>query len=396
MTPIHDAIAGRRAPQCGDESSDFERYRITFKAQPRRTATIREHAAMTTKTLVTGGTGFTGSHLVRRLLHDGHQVHCVDYARGLFYDELEALGAQMTLGDISDRAFCEKVIGDAQVVYHLAAAFRQLDVPNQYYWDVNVEGTRYLCEAAQRAGVRKFVYCSTQGVHGDIANPPGDENSPIAPADYYQYTKYEGEKVVNAIVQATGFDATTVRPTAIYGPGDPARFLIMYNRSKRGKFMMFGSGKTFYHPVYIDNLVDCFLLAAEKGRKGEAYIAADEHYYSLEDLIRHVGRSMGVDVKIKHYPFWPLYWAAVLCELVCKPLRIAPPIFRRRVDWFRQVRAFRIDKAKRELGYEPRIGIEEGLARTARWYIDHGYLEVNHEQPREQLDESEAAQSGTR
>ena len=326
------------------------------------------------KTLVTGGTGFTGSALVRRLLHDGHQVHVIDNAKGIFFDELRALGASIDLGSIEDRTFCEKSINGAEVVFHLAAAFRQLNVPQTYYWNVNVEGTRHLAEASQKAGVRKFVYCSTQGVHGHISNPPGNENSPIAPEDYYQFTKYEGEKVVTDLVARTGFDASIVRPTAIYGPGDPARFLLMYRRSKNGSFMMFGTGETTYHPVYIDNLVDCFLLAADKGGKGEAYIGADEQYYTLNDLIHYVGRSMGVEVKIRHFPFWPLYCAAVLCEGSCKPLRITPPLFRRRVDWFRQVRAFSIDKARRELGYQPRVGIEEGLKRTAEWYQQNGYL----------------------
>jgi nucleoside-diphosphate-sugar epimerase len=149
---------------------------------------------------------------------------------------------------------------------------------------------------------------------------------------------------------------------------------MLYKHSRRGRFMMFGSGATTYHPVYIDNLIDCLILAAEKGRPGEAYLAADEHYYTLNDLIRHVGRSMGLDVKISHYPFWPLYLAALVCEAVCYPLRITPPLFRRRVDWFRQVRAFSIEKAKRELGYQPKVGIDEGLRRTADWYRTNGYL----------------------
>jgi nucleoside-diphosphate-sugar epimerase len=331
------------------------------------------------KVLVTGGTGFTGSHLVRRLLADGHSVHVIDNARGLSYDELVRRGARIELGTVADRGFCERALeeSDPEVVYHLAAAFRQLNVPKQHYWEVNVGATRHLCEAAQRRGVRKFVYCSTQGVHGHIANPPGDENSPILPEDYYQYTKWEGERAVNEIVARTGFDATTVRPTAIYGPGDPERYLMMFKRSLNGTFIMFGDGKTTYHPVYIDNLVDCFLLAAERGRKGEAYIGGDERYYTLNELITHVGRAMGIDVKIKHYPYWPLYVAAAAVEFACMPFRITPPIFRRRAAWFKQVRAFSIEKAKRELGYRPRVGIAEGLAATAQWYKENGYLPSN-------------------
>jgi nucleoside-diphosphate-sugar epimerase len=324
--------------------------------------------------LVTGGTGFTGSHLVRRLLEKGHDVVVVDNQEGLFYKELQARGATIALGSITDKALLEKMVGGCEAVYHLAAAFRQLNVPNQYYWEVNVEGTRSLVEAALRFGVRRFIYCSTQGVHGHVQNPPGNEHSPIAPEDYYQLTKYEGEQVVRDYV-TRGLDAVIIRPTAIYGPGDPGRFLILFRMVKRDSFLMFGSGRTFYHPVYIDNLVDAFELALEKeGIQGETYIIGDEHYYSLNDLVQHVATAMGVPLRIRYLPFWPLWTAALACEVVCKPLRLTPPLFRRRVDWFRQVRAFSIEKARKELDYQPKIGLKEGLAATARWYQELGYL----------------------
>jgi nucleoside-diphosphate-sugar epimerase len=326
------------------------------------------------RVLVTGGTGFTGSHLVRRLLEKGHKVSVIDNQKGLFYDDLGASGADIEVGSITDKALVEKMVKGREVVYHLAAAFRQLNVPEQYYWHVNVEGTRQLLDAAHRFRVRKFIYCSTQGVHGHIKNPPGNEQSPIAPEDYYQLTKYEGEKVVREYVDK-GLDAVTLRPTAIYGPGDPERFLMLFRMAKRESFLMFGNGQTFYHPVYIDNLVDAFMLAAEtEGIRGQTYIVADEHYYSLNDLVQHVAKSMGVSVRIRHFPFWPLWTAALACEMACKPLRLTPPIFRRRVDWFRQVRAFSIDKAKKELGYRPKVDLATGLNRTAKWYVDHRYL----------------------
>jgi 2-alkyl-3-oxoalkanoate reductase len=326
------------------------------------------------RVLVTGGTGFTGSHLVRRLLEKGHKVSVIDNQKGLFYDDLGASGADIEVGSITDKALVEKMVKGREVVYHLAAAFRQLNVPEQHYWHVNVEGTRQLLDAAHRFRVRKFIYCSTQGVHGHIKNPPGNEQSPIAPEDYYQLTKYEGEKVVREYVDK-GLDAVTLRPTAIYGPGDPERFLMLFRMAKRESFLMFGNGQTFYHPVYIDNLVDAFMLAAEtEGIRGQTYIVADEHYYSLNDLVQHVAKSMGVSVRIRHFPFWPLWTAALACEMACKPLRLTPPIFRRRVDWFRQVRAFSIDKAKKELGYRPKVDLATGLNRTAKWYVDHRYL----------------------
>ena len=327
------------------------------------------------RNLVTGGTGFTGSHLVRRLLERGQDVLVIDNQKGLFHEELEARGAKIELGSITDKGLVERAVRDCEVVYHLAAAFRQLDVPNQYYWDVNVEATRHLAEAAHRFRVRKFVYCSTQGVHGHIQDPPGNEQSPIAPEDYYQLTKYEGENVVREYVEK-GLDAVTLRPTAIYGPGDPGRFLILFRMVQRGTFWMFGDGSTSYHPVHVENLVDAFELAgAKEGIQGETYLIGDEQYYSLNELVRHVAAALNVSVRIRHLPFWPLWCAAWTCEMICKPLRVAPPIFRRRVDWFRQNRAFEITKAKRELGYQSKVDFTDGLSKTAQWYREQGYFQ---------------------
>jgi nucleoside-diphosphate-sugar epimerase len=161
---------------------------------------------------------------------------------------------------------------------------------------------------------------------------------------------------------------------AIYGPGDPARFLFLFKAARRGWFPMFGGGATLYHPLYIDNLVDAFELAGERPGRGEAYLIGDDRYYRLDDLVRAVGRAMDIDVRIVRLPFAPLWAAAVACETVCTPLGIEPPLFRRRADWYRQNRAFRIDKARRELGYDPKVDLATGLARTAQWYRQHGYL----------------------
>lgn len=323
---------------------------------------------------VTGGTGFTGAALVERLLDDGHSVSVLDKQPGLIDDELRRKGAEITYGSVADREAVEHCVKGAEVVMHLAAAFREIGVPDSLYEEVNVSGTRLVAEAALDVGVRKLVYCSTQGVHGHIEEPPGDENSPIAPADYYQQTKYEGELILPEYADR-GLKYTTLRPTAIYGPGDPGRFLMIYKRAAKGRFPMFGSGRTYYHPVYIDNLVDAFLLAMEPGvGNGEAYIIGDEEFFSLDELVRRVGRAIDVDVSVPRFPILPLIVAGHVCEWLCKPLGIEPPIFPRRVDWFRQIRAFRIDKAKQELGYTAKVGIDEGLRRTGEWYRQHGYL----------------------
>jgi nucleoside-diphosphate-sugar epimerase len=107
---------------------------------------------------------------------------------------------------------------------------------------------------------------------------------------------------------------------------------------------------------------------------GNAYIIGDDEYFSIEELVKRVGKAIGVDVRTPHFPILPLVIAGHLFEKTCKPLGITPPIFPRRVDWFRQVRAYKIDKAKEDLNFQPRVGIDKGLTLTGEWYIKNGYI----------------------
>jgi 2-alkyl-3-oxoalkanoate reductase len=324
--------------------------------------------------LVTGGTGFTGKALVQRLLGQGHEVVALDSKEGLKTQELRDWGAEVILGSVTDEEVVRRAMRGVEVVHHLAAAFREMNVPDSYYHEVNVGGTRNVLDAALAEGVRKVIYCSTCGVHGNVDHPPAGEDAPIQPADYYQRTKWEAEPVVREFNER-GLETVILRPAAIYGPGDPERFFLIFQRVAKGTFPMFGNGKTYYHPLYIDNLIDALLLAMENGRgNGEAYLIADERYLEIEDLVRRVARALEVDVKIPHLPVWPVVAAGHVCEKVCKPFGITPPLFPRRVDWYRQNRAFKIDKARQDLGYAPKVDIDEGLRRTAEWYRREGYL----------------------
>jgi nucleoside-diphosphate-sugar epimerase len=326
------------------------------------------------RVLVTGGTGFTGKALVKRLLDEGHEVVALDYKEGIKTDELRDWGAEVIIGSVADKAVVDQAMKGVEIVHHLAAAFRELDVPSSYYDEINVEGTRITLEAAARENVRKFVYCSTCGVHGNVDNPPANEDAPIQPADYYQQTKYEAEPLVHEYAKK-GMETVILRPAAIYGPGDPERFGMIFRRVAKGTFPMFGDGKAFYHPLYVDSFVDVFIATMEEGvGNGGTYLIADEEYVEIEDLVNRVAKAMDTEVKIPHYPFMPLMMIGHIVEKACKPFNITPPIFPRRVDWFRQNRAFDISRAKKDLGYKPTIGLDEGLRRTAEWYRQEGYL----------------------
>jgi nucleoside-diphosphate-sugar epimerase len=325
--------------------------------------------------LVTGGTGFVGAHLVRRLLARGHQVTTLDKNPGLFDEELRAGGASLVTGSVTDPEEVDRAVAGSELVYHLASPFGDILQPDAAYWDVEVNGTRNVLEAAQRHGIRRVVHCSTQGVHGTLSQPPGDEDSPLAPRDYYCYSKVEGEKVCQEFI-SKGMDIVIIRPTSVYGPGDIRGWLKLYRMVAKGWFLMIGDGETLNHPVYVENLVDAFELAASTpGAKGRAYLAGDEESVTLTRLVRDVGQSVGSEVRIVRFPWYDLAWfGATAVERVSRALRVKPPVFRRRLSWYTTNRAFRIDRAKNELGYRPRVRLQEGLARTAAWYRSAGYL----------------------
>ena len=325
------------------------------------------------KVLVTGGTGFTGSALCRRLVELGHEVRSLDNQPGIFHDELKALGVEVHTGSVTDRELVGRLVSGCERIFHLAAAFRLVNLGKKEYWNINVNGTQNILDAALVGGAR-VVNCSTCGVHGNVENPPASEEAPIAPADYYQYTKWEGEKLAMDYADR-GLWVTSLRPAAIYGPGDPERFYMIFKRVVKGRFLFLGDGSATYHPLYIDNLVDALLLAGDTDTaNGQSYLVADEEYLAIRDLVQRTADAIDTPCRMVHLPFWPAYAVAAAVELVYRPLPAEPPIFRRRLDWFRQNRAFDITKAKRDLGYTPRVGIDEGLRATGDWYRERGML----------------------
>jgi nucleoside-diphosphate-sugar epimerase len=326
------------------------------------------------KVLVTGGTGFTGTALSRRLALEGHEVVALDIKPGLADDELRRLGVRIVMGSVTDRGLVEKVTEGCERVFHLASAWRVVNLSDREYYETNVSGTRWVMEAALRHQVPRVVHCSTCGVHGNPRRFPADETAPIAPEDIYQETKWEGEKVVREYLDR-GLWVSIIRSTSHYGPGDPERLLHVYRRVARGRFVFLGPGTAHFHLLYIDNLCDAFQLAAETDSAlGQAYLIADERSLSLQELVHAIATALGVEVRTTHLPFWPVYVLGAAVEFLYKPLPWDPPIFRRRLNWFRFSRSFDIGKAARELGYRPRVDIPTGLRITGEWYRAQGML----------------------
>jgi nucleoside-diphosphate-sugar epimerase len=327
------------------------------------------------RVLVTGATGFTGGHLARHLMTRGSSVAAL--VRPTSAPRAEALragGIDVRLGDLTDPAAVRRAVEGCDVVYHIAATYREAGQGDAAYTRVNVEGTRHVLEAALAAGVKRLVHCSTGGVHGHIEHPPADESAPFAPGDVYQRTKLEGERAAAEFGRRTPLEVVIVRPIGIYGPGD-MRFLKMFRGIARGRFPMLGRGEVFYHLTFIDDLVLGFELAGTSVRAaGGVYLLAGPEYVTLNELTGLIAEELGVSPPRLRLPIWPVWLAGALCEAVCIPIGVEPPLFRRRVDFYRKSRAFDTSRARQELGYNPTIDLRTGIRRTAEWYREQGLL----------------------
>ena len=325
------------------------------------------------RAFVTGGTGFTGGHLCRSLLDRGWSVTAL--ARpGSRSETLRAAGARIVEGDVRDPRTLDGAAEGADVAFHIAAAFREARLSDRDYTEINVGGTRNVIEAAARSGVRRVVHCSTVGVHGDTGRAPVNEDAPFAPPDFYCESKAAGEILARELFSKLGLEGVVFRPVGIHGPGD-TRFLKLFRSVARGRFVMLGTGDVLYHLTYIDDLVDGIVLCAEKAEAaGGVFILGGGAVPTLAELVAAVARAVGGRPSRLRVPLLPVLAASVVCEKVCRPLGIEPPLYPRRVEFFSKHRAFDISRARRVLGYAPSVSMDDGFSRTAAWYRSQGLL----------------------
>jgi nucleoside-diphosphate-sugar epimerase len=323
--------------------------------------------------LVTGASGFTGGRLCRRLVERGYAVRALirhpDRDCGL-----SSSGVKTVLGDLRDQRSLQRAVDGIDKVFHIAAVYRKENVSRREMFEINVQGTRNLLDASIEAGVRRFMHCSTTGVHGDIKHPPANEESPFAPGDHYQESKAEGERVVMEYMRNNQLPIVIFRPGGIYGPGD-LRFLKLFKAIKARRFAMIGSGEVRNQLIYIDDLIDGILLCATAERAvGNVYILAGDEPATLNQLVHLIAQALEVQPTRLRIPFTPVYLAGFVCEMICRPLGLDPLLHRRRVKFFSNTRWFDISKAKTQLGFKPRIDFRTGLGCTARWYQKQGFL----------------------
>lgn len=311
------------------------------------------------KALVTGASGFTGSHLVKALERRGDTVVAL-VRKSSNLSRLTGTQAHLTYGDITDRQVLEAAMADVDWVFH-TAAYVELGLVNAVEMArINVEGTRTVLEAAKTAGIAKMVYCSTVGIYGDTQGRVIDETFQRQQKDFssaYDSTKFAAQQLVDQFADA-GLPVVSVMPSGIFGADDP-HFGPVLQTFRKGKLKVWAGGARMTGIVHVGDLVDAMLLAAEKANPGSHYIISTGDM-STQAMFEFLSRETGV----------PTPWEAPeplvrlvgnLLDPVGRLLSWQPPISRERVHYIYD-RCVRVDgsKARRELGWQPR-SVEQTL-----------------------------------
>jgi dihydroflavonol-4-reductase len=329
------------------------------------------------KVLITGGTGFIGSRLALACLERGIEVAVLgreDAGEAELENRrhLEQQGLNVVLGSVTDADRMLAVTRGMDMVFHLAAAQHEMNVPDEVFRAVNVDGTRNLLEASVAAGVKRFLHGSTIGVYDRDVDAVIDESTPLRPDNIYGVTKAEGESVVRSYFDR--LPCTIVRISETYGPGD-RRLLKLFRAVEKGMFFMIGRGDNIHQLIYVDDLVAGFLLAADhEGAVGKTFVLAGQERLTSNEMVAAIAAAVGARPKPWKAPLWPFMLLATVMEQTLRPLGIQPPLHRRRMDFF--TKSFRISTthARDLIGFEAQTSFAEGTRRTAEWYRQQGML----------------------
>ncbi len=325
------------------------------------------------KVLITGVTGFIGSHLIDRMLRDGKYT-IVGMARDKGKAHvLEAKGIEIRYGDLLDQSSLKDITEGIDAVIHLAAMMR-FHAPREQLFRHNVEGTKFLVDDAIRCNVKHFIYISTTEAIGPVTNPPGDENSPYSPTYDYGRSKMECELWLREQFKSRGFPVTIVRPTGVLGPGDLYVSLSTIRAIAQGKLSMLpGKADKYVHFTYVEDVVQGILKVLERPAVsfGETFIIAGDQYVTYKDQLSMIAkltdarpptRSVPVSIAKMYVKFveWrnkrkgidDFFWHASL------------------VDDMTVHRAYSNAKAKNVLGFQPQYTLETALEKTIQYYKD--------------------------
>jgi nucleoside-diphosphate-sugar epimerase len=323
--------------------------------------------------LVTGGTGFLGASLSRRLLFEGVRVRVLARSRARA-KPLADLGADVTLGDVTDRAAVRAAVDGMQVVFHLAGPLLVPGIPAVEYRRTHVLGTEVVLDCCEKASsFERLVYCSTTGVLGVTGDRPASEEAPFRPTNVYEQAKADAETQIRRRCR-TGLAAVIARPGLVYGPGD-IHLLPFFQTILRRRFRPIGYRDVWLHPIYIDDMTDALVQCGQRRAAiRECFHFAGREPVTISDLAGAIAAAEGTQLPYGRIPVRAAWTAAGLAGHLPSGLQQRVPLTHSRLDFLTHSRVYDVSKASRLLGFAASTDLTAGLAQTVAWYRLHGYL----------------------
>jgi len=320
--------------------------------------------------LVTGATGFLGSHLVDVLLEQGERVRALvrldEDATALTRREVE-----IVRGDLKDAASLPPAVREVDRVFHCGARAEPWG-PRKDYFLTNVQSLGLLVDAALAAGVQRFVHVSSITVHGNDVGGTVDETAPIrVESNPYSWSKVMGERLLQRIIQRENAPVTIVRPGWIYGPRSVASFARFAAMIERGKMVLIGSGRNHIPLIYARDVARGMLLASEKPQAiGRTYLLVNDEPVTQLDYLSAIAAELGAAPPSRHVPYHLALLLGAVGESTGHLLRLRnpPPLMRYGVQLLGGENRFVIERARSELGFTPETSMVEGVRKSVRWY----------------------------
>jgi len=322
------------------------------------------------KVLVTGAPGWLGDSLVKNLVDKGFKVRCL-VLQGLDYSHLEKLGAEIVIGDVTKKDTLKGIADGIDIVFHCVGIIHPKKIRQLY--DLNYLGTKNMIDSAIESKAKRFVFVSSNSPMGVNKNREIllDESAPYKPYKNYGKSKMLAEIYVNKMFEHGKIDTTIVRPCWFYGPNQPLRQTTFFNMIKKGNPIIFGDGKNLRSMTYIDNAVKGLILAGTKKQAiGQTYWIADKKPYSTIEIYKTIAEILGVELKPRFVPKLVSTFFG-LADDILQAFGFYKQEFHVAGEMDKDI-ACSIKKAEKELGYNPRASLKQGMEESIKWCRSQG------------------------
>ncbi|MGD9347399.1 MAG: NAD-dependent epimerase/dehydratase family protein [Candidatus Aminicenantes bacterium] len=325
------------------------------------------------RVFVTGASGFIGRALVEACLQRKWHVRVLEHTQAMEKEGIPGTNYGVFRGDITDPASLDGIFEGVDILFHCAAALGASLLSESDFSRINAAGTDNVLNASKEAGVSKVVHFSSAGVLGSVEKGEvAHEDQAPNPQNSYDRSKLEGENIALRYADE-GMDIVIIRPGWVYGPGDRRTFKLIKAIAHR-RFCLVTRGDTLQTPVHIHDLVEGATLCAEKGQRGNIYHIAGREVLAVKDIVTAIASATGKKIPPFSLPLLPVKMAASILERVFALFRKEAPLTRGRLSFFIHPKPLAIQKARRELGYVPKVEFSEGISQTVEWSKAHNWL----------------------